>query len=115
MPTRLDHLIVRVNDVEKSAEFYTSILGLTAEGSFTGTILMPDRSQGDAARVGAGKEALGPAMLVHAMSSPTRRSAAAVAERSNTILSDDRAIGSSRSHVCACSTIWATRRSTPRR
>ena len=33
MPTRLDHLIVRVNDVEKTAEFYTSILGLTAEGS----------------------------------------------------------------------------------
>ncbi len=33
MPTRLDHLIMRVNDVEKSAEFYTSILGLAAEGT----------------------------------------------------------------------------------
>lgn len=28
----LDHLILRVNDVEESARFYTGILGLTIEG-----------------------------------------------------------------------------------
>ena len=32
MPTQLDHLIVMVNDRDKSIEFYTRILGFTYEG-----------------------------------------------------------------------------------
>ncbi len=32
MPIQLDHLILAVNDISKSAEFYTTILGLTYEG-----------------------------------------------------------------------------------
>lgn len=32
MPPQLDHIILAVNDVAKSIEFYTGILGLTYEG-----------------------------------------------------------------------------------
>ncbi len=32
MPTQLDHLILMVNDRDKSIEFYTRILGFTYEG-----------------------------------------------------------------------------------
>lgn len=32
MPTTLDHLILQVNDIEKSVEFFTRILGLTYDG-----------------------------------------------------------------------------------
>ena len=32
MPTQLDHLILVVNDREKSIQFYTRVLGLTYEG-----------------------------------------------------------------------------------
>lgn len=32
MPTQLDHLILAVNDREKSIEFYTRVLGFTYEG-----------------------------------------------------------------------------------
>jgi catechol 2,3-dioxygenase-like lactoylglutathione lyase family enzyme len=32
MPLQLDHMILAVNDREKSIEFYTQILGLTYEG-----------------------------------------------------------------------------------
>ena len=32
MPLQLDHLILAVNDRERSIEFYTRILGLTHEG-----------------------------------------------------------------------------------
>lgn len=32
MPTQLDHLILAVNDLDKSIEFYTRVLGFTHEG-----------------------------------------------------------------------------------
>jgi catechol 2,3-dioxygenase-like lactoylglutathione lyase family enzyme len=45
MPTRLDHMILLVNDAEKSVEFYTRILGFTDEGQrgpFTMLRVAPD-------------------------------------------------------------------------
>lgn len=39
MSIQLDHLILAVNDIEKSIQFYTSVLGLTHEGN-DGTFAM---------------------------------------------------------------------------
>ena len=37
MPARLDHIILNVNDMKKSIEFYTKIVGLNYDGERAGT------------------------------------------------------------------------------